>query len=65
MAFVEGVYNKSLKPTDDACHALCRKGKARATLRRLSSTVRLADGASRRYNTGTLLGPIINFGGML
>jgi hypothetical protein len=27
------------KADRDACHALCRKGKARATLRRLSSTV--------------------------
>ena len=27
MAFVEGVYNKSLKPTDDACHTLCEKAK--------------------------------------
>ena len=28
------------KADRDACHALCGKGKARATLRRLSSTVR-------------------------
>jgi len=34
--------NNSLKPTAYACHALCRKGKARATRRRLSSTVRLS-----------------------
>ena len=27
------------KADRNACHALCRKGKARATLRRLSSTV--------------------------
>ena len=32
-------HNKSLKPTVYARHALCRKGKVRATLRRLSSTV--------------------------
>ena len=27
----------------DACHAFCGKGKARATLRQLSSTVRQPD----------------------
>ena len=33
-------HNKSLEPTANVCHALCRNGKARTTLRRLSSTVR-------------------------
>ncbi len=33
------VCNNSLKPTAYACHTLCGKGKARATLRRPNSTV--------------------------
>jgi hypothetical protein len=32
-------YNKTLKPTVYACHAICGESKLRATLRRLSSTV--------------------------
>ena len=40
--FIRGLTMEQITKADrNACHALCGKGKARATLRRLSSTVRL------------------------